>query len=120
MKGAFILGKDEKIQKIINSWQGSQRLKEDSWQNVQLVLNYYVFEYEHKKEWVCSHEKFLELAKNPRAKDLLKNVGLGALGDFSISVTHGTNRKSGMVIQRYLKIILNAIDFLEFLQEKEI
>ena len=113
------MGKDEKIQKIMDSWRGSQKLKEDTWQNVQLVLNYYGFEYERKKEWVCRHEKFSELAKNPRAKDLLKNVGLGVLGEFSIAVTHGTNRKSGMVIQRYLKMILNAIDFLEFLQKKE-
>ena len=113
------MSKDEKIQKILESWRRAQRLKEDTWQNVQLVLDYYGFTYERKKEWVCRHEKFTELAKNPRAKDLLKTVGLGALGDFAIAVTHGSNRKSGMVIQRYLKIILNAIEFLEFLQVKE-
>ena len=88
-------------------------------QNVQLVLDYYGFTYERKKEWVCCHEKFSEFAKNPRAKDLLKSVGLGALGDFAVAVTHSSNRKSGMVIQRYLKIILKAVEFLEFLQGKE-
>ena len=113
------MGKDERIQKIIDSWQGSNRLKEDTLQNVLLVLEHYGFTCERKKEWVCRHEKFSEIAKNPRAKDLLKRVSLGALGDFSIAVTHGSNRKSGMVIQRYLKIILNVIEFLEFLQGKE-
>ncbi|MBR0234546.1 MAG: hypothetical protein IJQ99_08570 [Synergistaceae bacterium] len=113
------MGKDERIQKILDSWRGSQRLKEDTWQNVLLVLDYYGFKCERKKEWVCRHEDFSELAKDHNAKDLLRRVGLGVSGDFSIAVTHGSNRKAGMVIQRYLKIILNAIEFLEFLRGKE-
>ena len=35
-------------------------------------------------------------------------LGWGALGDFAIAVTRDSNRKSGMVIQRYLKIILKG------------
>lgn len=44
------MGKDERIQKILESWRGSQRLKEDTWANVQLVLVYYGFTCERKKE----------------------------------------------------------------------
>ena len=118
-KEKLFLGKDEKIQKIINSWQGSQRLKEDTWQNVQLVLDYYGFTYERKKEWVCHHEKFSELAKNPLAKDLLNRVGLGTHGEFSLAVTHGSKKKSGMVLHYYPSDILRYIDFLKFLERKE-
>ena len=53
------MSKNERIQKILDSWRGAQRLKEDTWQNVQLVLDYYGFIYERKKEWVCRHEKFI-------------------------------------------------------------
>lgn len=113
------MGKDERIQKILESWRGSQRLKEDTWQNVQLVLDYYGFTCERKKEWVCRHDEFTKLAQNPRAKAILQNAGLGALGEFAIAVTHGTNRKAGMVIQRYLKIILKAIELLEVIQRGE-
>ncbi len=113
------MGKDERIQKIIESWRGPQRLQEDTWQNVTLVLDYYGFTYERKKEWVCNHEKFSKLAQNPRSKDLLKSVGLGPKGDFAVAITHSENRKSGIVIQRYLKNILKAIDFLKFLEGKE-
>ena len=110
------MGRDERIQKILDSWRGSQRLKEETWQNVQLVLDYYGFTYERKKEWVCHHEEFTKLAQDPRAKEIIKASGLGALGDFAIAVTHGTNRKAGMVIQRYLKNILKAIELLEIIQ----
>ena len=80
------MGKDERIQKIIESWRGPQRLQEDTWQNVTLVLDYYGFTYERKKEWVCNHEKFSKLAENPRSKDLLKSVGLGSMGDFAVAI----------------------------------
>ena len=113
------MSKDERIQKIIDSWRGSQRLKEDTWQNVQLVLDYYGFTYERKKELVCQHEKFSELANNPRAKELLSHLGLGTYGDFSLAITHGSKRKSGMVLRCYLNDILRYINFLEFLQRKE-
>jgi len=113
------LGKEERILKIIESWQGSQRLKEDTWQNVQLVLDFYGFTYERKKEWVCHHEKFSEFAKNPKSKDVLSIVGLDAHGDFSLAVTHGSKRKSGMVLRYYLNDVLRYIDFLKFLQGKE-
>ena len=110
------MSQDERIQKVLDSWRGSQRLKEDTWQNVQRVLDYYGFTYERKKEWVCRHDDLTELAKNPRAKGIIQSAGLGCLGDFAIAVTHGTNRKAGMVIQRYLKIILKAIDLLEIIR----
>jgi len=88
-------------------------------QNVTLVLDYYGFTYERKKEWVCNHEKFSELAQNPRSKDLLKSVGLGPKGDFSLAVTHGSHKKSGMISRYYLNDILRYIDFLKFLEGKE-
>lgn len=110
------MGKDERIQKILDSWRGPQRLKEDTWANVQLVLDYYGFTCERKKEWVCHHEEFSNLAQNPQAKEILQKAGLGALGEFSIAITHGTSRKAGMVIQRYLRILLKAIELLEVIQ----
>ena len=72
-----------------------------------------------KKNGFVIMKKFSEIAKNPLSKDLFKHVGLGTHGEFAIAITHGANRKSGIVIQRYLKIILRAINFLEFLQRKE-
>ena len=73
----------------------------------------------HKKEWVCNHEKFSELAENPRSKELFSTLGLGAKGDFSLAVTHGSHKKSGMVSRYYLNDILRYIDFLKFLERKE-
>ena len=105
----------ERIQRILASWRGPQRLKEDTWQNVQLVLNYYGFTYEKKSEWVCSHPEFIELAKNPRAKEFLRSYRLGVRGDFSLAVTHGSKRKAGMVIRCYLNDILKYIELLEFI-----
>ena len=114
------MSKEEKIRKIIESWKGSNGLKEDTWQNVQRVLDFYGFTYERKREWVCRHEEFTKFAQNPLAKDLLMHVGLGINGEFSIAVTHGTNRKAGMVLRCYLKHILKAIDLLETIRrEKE-
>ena len=113
------MGKDERIQKILDSWRGSQRLKEDTWQNVELVLNYYGFTYEKKSDWVCSHSEFVELIKNPRAKELLQMVGLSASGNFTIAVTHGTGRKSGMVIRCYLNNILKAVELLEVIRRRK-
>ena len=112
------MSQDERIQKIIDSWCGSQRLKEDTWQNVRLVLDYYGFTYEKKSEWVCSHPEFVNLARNPRAKELLRACRLGVRGDFSIAVTHGAKRKAGMVIRCYLNDILRYIDLLEFIRER--
>ena len=40
------MGTDERIKKILNKWRGSNRLKEDTWQNVTKVLDYYGFSYE--------------------------------------------------------------------------
>ena len=113
------MSRDERIQKILDSWHPPRRLKEDTWQNVQLVLDYYGFTCIRKREWVCSHELFAKLAKKPNAGKLLKSANIGPLGDFAIAVTHGSNRKSGMVVKRYLDLILGAIEFLEFLRRKE-
>ena len=109
-----------KAMSVLESWKAPRRLKEDTWQNVQRVLDFYGFTYERKREWVCRHEEFTKLAQNPRAKDLLMHVGLGINGEFSIAVTHGTKRKAGMVLRCYLKHILKAIDLLETIRrEKE-
>ena len=114
------MSKEEKLNEIIESWKEPRRLREDTWHNVQLVLDYYGFTYERKKEWVCKHDEFIKLAQNPRAKELLMMVGLGLNGEFSIAVTHGQNRKSGMVIRVYLNHILKAIELLEIIRgEKE-
>lgn len=113
------MGKDERIQKILESWRGSQRLKEDTWSNVQLVFDYYGFTYERKSDWVCSHAEFAELAKNPNARELLQMVGLSATGNFTVAVTHGTSRKSGMVLRCYLNNILKAIELLEVIRRRK-
>ena len=113
------MGKDERIQKILDSWRGAQRLKEDTWANVQLVLEYYGFTFERKSEWVCTHSEFMELARNPRAKDLLRSYKLGVRGDFSLAVTHGSNTKAGMVKRCYLNDILKYIELLEFIRGRK-
>ena len=105
----------ERIQKILDSWQGSQRLREDSWQNVQLVLKHYGFSYERKTEWVCTHPRFFELAKNPRARELLTRVGLGLRGEFVVAVTHGADKKADRVLRCYLNNILKAVELLEIM-----
>lgn len=110
------MGKEDKARDILNSWRAPRRLKEDSWQNVQIVLDHYGFTYERKKEWVCRHDEFAKLAQNPLARGLLMRVGLGINGEFSIAVTHGANRKAGMVLRCYLNNILKAIDFLELIR----
>ena len=110
------MSKESRIKEILDSWKAPRRLKEDTWQNVKLVLDYYGFKYERKSEWVCSHDKFLELAQNPLARSLLMSVGLGIRGEFSIAVTHGTNRKAGMVLRCYLNHILKAIELLEIIR----
>ena len=107
------MGKDERIQKIIDSWRGSDRLKEDTLQNVLLVLEHYGFSCEKNGEWVCSHPEFMKLAQNPRTKEFLRNKKLGVRGDFSFAVTHGAKKKSGMVIRCYLNDILRYIELLE-------
>lgn len=104
---------EERIQKILDTWRGHQRLKEDSWQNVQLVLNHYGFSYERKTEWVCTHPQLFELAKNPRARDLLNRVGLGLRGEFVIAVTHGAGKKTDRVLRCYLNNVLKAVELLE-------
>ena len=113
------MSKNERIQKILDSWRGAQRLKEDTWQNVQLVLGYYGFFYEKKSDWVCSHDEFIKLTENPHSKEFFQLVGLGADGDFSIAVTHGARRKSGMVIRCYLNDILKFIDLLETIRGRK-
>ena len=113
------MGKDERIQKILESWRRSQCLKEDTWANVQLVFDYYGFTFERKSEWVCAHSEFMELARNPRAKDLLRSYKLGVRGDFSLAVTHGSNTKAGMVKRYYLNDILKYIDLLEFIRGRK-
>ena len=113
------MGKDEKIREIVGSWKAPRRLKEDTWSNVQLVLDYYGFTYEKKSEWVCSHEEFMELARNPRAKGLLRNYKLGVRGDFSLSVTHGSKTKAEMVKRCYLNDILKYIELLEFIRGRK-
>ena len=112
------MGAEERIQRILNSWRGVQRLKEDSWQNVQFVLNHYGFSYERKTEWVCQHPQFLELAKNPRARELLNRVGLGLRGEFVIAVTHGAGKKADRVLRCYLNNILKAIELLEIITKE--
>ena len=107
------MGKDERVQKIIDSWSGSNRLKEDTLQNVLLVLEHYGFSCEKKGEWVCSHSEFMKLAKNPMAKEFLRSKKLGVRGDFSFAVTHGAKKKAGMVIRCYLNDILRYIELLE-------
>ena len=52
------MSKESRIKEILDSWKAPRRLKEDTWQNVKLVLDYYGFKYERKSEWVCSHDKF--------------------------------------------------------------
>ena len=113
------MGKKERIQKILDSWRGSQRVKEDTWHNVQLVLKYYGFTIERKSEWVCSHPEFTELARNPKAKDILRSYKLGVRGDFSLAVTHGSKAKSGMVKRFYLNDILKYIELLEFIRGRK-
>ena len=113
------MSKDERIQKILESWCGPQRLKEDTWANVQLVLEHYGFTFEKKSDWVCSHPEFTELTKNSRAKGLLQMTGLSATGNFTVAVTHGTSRKSGMVLRCYLNNILKAIELLEIIRRSK-
>ena len=112
-----MLGAEERIQRILDSWRGANRLKEDSWQNVQLVLDHYGFSYERKTEWVCSHPQLIDLAKLPEAREILSRVGLGLRGEFVVAVTHGSNKKSGRVIRCYLNNILKAIELLEIIKK---
>lgn len=107
------MGKEEAVRDVLESWE---KLSEDTLQNVQAVLDYYGFTYERKRELVCRHEDFTELAKKPNAKELLRRVGLGINGEFSIATTHGRNRKSGMVLRVYLKHIIKAITLLELIR----
>ncbi|MBQ7544879.1 MAG: hypothetical protein IJT02_08050 [Synergistaceae bacterium] len=113
------MSKEDKIRAIVESWKAPRRLKEDTWQNVQLVLTHYGFTFERKSEWVCTHSEFMELARNPRAKDLLRNYKLGVRGDFSLAVTHGANTKAGMVKRCYLNDILKYIELLEFIRGRK-
>ena len=113
------MSQDDKIREIVESWKAPRRLKEDTWANVQLVLDYYGFTYERKKEWVCRHDEFTKLAHNPLAKGLLMRVGLGINGEFSVAVGHGQGKKSGMVLRVYLNHILQAIELLELIRRKE-
>lgn len=113
------MGKDERIQRIVESWQGPNRIQEDTWENVKLVLDHYGFTYERKKEWVCTHEEFVRLARNPRAKDLLRSVKLGTKGEFEFAITHGARRKAGMILRCYLNDILRYIDLLNFIQRRK-
>ena len=110
------MGKDERIKKILASWRGPQRLKEDTWQNVQLVLDYYGFRYEKKADWVCFHDEFTKLARNPDAKEILQRAGLSVSVNFTIAVSHGAQRKSGVVIRCYLNHVLKAVELLEIVQ----
>jgi uncharacterized Fe-S cluster-containing MiaB family protein len=109
------LGKKEKTQKMLEHWQGENQLKVDSWKNVQSVLESYGFSYEKKTHWVCSHPVLSSLAKNPSQKELLKYCNLDVLGQFSVSVTHGKGKDSGMVLHVYLSNIVKAIEFVEFI-----
>ena len=109
------MSKEEKIQKILDSWEGSNRLKTDSWNNVRAVLAYHGFSYEKKSHWVCRHPALLSIAKDGRFKDLLHQAGLGPLGEFSVAVTHGKDKNTGMVLRVYLNNILKAIELVEIL-----
>ena len=109
------MSKNDKIEAIIASWEAPRRLQEDTWSNMQLVLDYYGFNYEKKSEWICSHDEFIKLAKNPSAKELLHSCKLGVRGDFSISVTHGSKTKAGIVKRCYLNDILKYIKLLELI-----
>ena len=109
------MGKEEKIQEILDSWKGEGRLSEDSWVNVSLVLEHYGFSCERKTEWVCTHPKLTELARNPDSRELLQYAKLGPSGQFSIAETHGRRKKSGMVLRCYLNIILHTIELLDII-----
>lgn len=109
------MGKEEKIQEILDSWKGEGRLSEDSWANVSSVLDHYGFSCERKTEWVCTHPKLTELARTPSSRELLQYAKLGPSGQFSIAETHGKREKSGRVLRCYLNIILRAIDLLDII-----
>ena len=65
-----------------------------------------------KSDWICSHAEFVNLAHNTYAKAILQSTGISISGTFTIAVTHGSQRKSGVVIRCYLNNILKAIEQL--------
>ena len=106
------MGKEERIQKILDSWRDTGRLNRDSWENVKSVLDHYGFSYVKKSHWVCSHPVLSSLAKNPHSKDVLKAAKLDSLGQFSVNVTHGKGKDPGMVIRVYLEFVESAIELV--------
>ncbi|GHS85531.1 hypothetical protein AGMMS49957_01750 [Synergistales bacterium] len=113
------MGKEEKIQKILDSWQGENRLKTDSWDNVRSVLDYYGFTYEKKTDWVCSHPELRALAIRHGSRDILQAAKLNPLGQLTVAVQHGKNTKTGMVLRCYLNYILKSVRLLRLIRESK-